>query len=375
MELDSQTGGLAILCNSDGIILKILRDDLKIASHVQAGQPLVTLVDGNGLQKILDFLIEVQTYGAAFDWELNFKFKVEPTSAEEANYRNINLYFAGGLAENYILVVGAPSQRHVNTQFYEELMMINNEQMNSLRTAVKDLALQVQTQREQASENEKLYDELSRLNNELIAVQRELAKKNVQLQETNKTLQREITERKRIEQALRASEATLRYTASHDPLTNLPNRTMFIDRLNQVVQHAKENDHYLFAVFFLDMNDFKQVNDNLGHQAGDQLLINVAQRLTTCIKDGDMVARMGGDEFTVLLEKITDFKEALEIAEQIKQELAHPIDIEGQEVLATASIGIASNAIKSKQYDQADDLLREADMAMYAAKLKRKNRI
>lgn len=169
---------------------------------------------------------------------------------------------------------------------------------------------------------------------------------------------RDITERKR-------AEYELLHNAFHDTLTGLPNRAFFMDRLGRAVQQAKRQDDYLFAVLFLDVDRFKVINDSLGHLLGDQFLIAIASRLVQCLRSTDMAARIGGDEFTILLEQIWDISDAIKVAERIQQELALPIELDGQEVFTTASIGIA---LSSTGYDRPEDLLRNADTAMYRAK-------
>jgi diguanylate cyclase (GGDEF)-like protein/PAS domain S-box-containing protein len=161
------------------------------------------------------------------------------------------------------------------------------------------------------------------------------------------------------------TEAQLLHDALHDPLTGLPNRVLFMDRLSHVLLRARRHENYLFAVLFLDLDCFKAINDSLGHMRGDQLLIAIARRLEACLRHGDTVARLGGDEFTILLENIQDVKDATHIAERIKEELGLPFNLDGHQVVTTASIGIALSTIG---YDRPEDLLRDADTTMYRAK-------
>lgn len=169
---------------------------------------------------------------------------------------------------------------------------------------------------------------------------------------------RDITEHK-------DAEEQLAYQAFYDKLTHLPNRALFMDRLEQQLHHAKREKNYLFAVLFLDLDRFKVINDSLGHLAGDQLLVDIAERLKECVRDNDTVARLGGDEFTILLDDIMHIKDATRVAERIQKRLKLPFKLCGQEVFTTASIGIA---ICTSVYDKPDDLLRDADTAMYRAK-------
>lgn len=167
---------------------------------------------------------------------------------------------------------------------------------------------------------------------------------------------RDVTER-------RKAEERLQHDAFHDPLTGLPNRALFLDRLGQIL--AKRRRYYLFAVLFLDLDRFKVVNDSLGHLAGDQLLKDTARKLESCLRPGDTVARFGGDEFAILLDEIRDVNDATRVAERIQTELRHPFHFEDQDVFTTASIGIALGATG---FDSPEDLLRDADIAMYRAK-------
>ncbi len=175
---------------------------------------------------------------------------------------------------------------------------------------------------------------------------------------------RDITDRKRAEELLYRR-------AFYDPLTELPNRVLFMDRLTHLFRRAVRQTETLFAVLFLDMDRFKSVNDTLGHEAGDTLLIAAARRLESCLRPGDTVARLGGDEFTILLEDIHDVHDAVRVAERILQSLATPIPIAGTEILTSASIGIALN---NGKYQCPEEILRDADTAMYGAKILGKSR-
>jgi diguanylate cyclase (GGDEF)-like protein/PAS domain S-box-containing protein len=174
---------------------------------------------------------------------------------------------------------------------------------------------------------------------------------------------RDISQRK-------ALERQLHHQAFHDLLTELPNRTLFMDRLEHALTRANRRGTKV-AVLFMDVDNFKVVNDSLGHGAGDQLLVAIAERLKTCLRPEDTAARLGGDEFTILIEDIAGVGEVVRIAERIADKLRPPIALEEQELFATVSTGIALN---SPAHEQPADLLRHADMAMYRAKHRGKAR-
>ena len=169
---------------------------------------------------------------------------------------------------------------------------------------------------------------------------------------------RDITERKR-------AEEQLIYNALHDPLTNLPNRTLFMDRLQHAMEHARRHKDYKFAVLYLDLDHFKVVNDSLGHTIGDLLLVESSHRLQDCLREEDTVARLGGDEFVILLEYIQGTTDVTRIANRIQTSLASPYDLENHKVFVSVSMGMVVNATG---YERPEDILRDADIAMYRAK-------
>ena len=159
-----------------------------------------------------------------------------------------------------------------------------------------------------------------------------------------------------------------------DPLTGLPNRLLFIDRLSRLIKHSKRRKNQAFAVLFMDLDGFKMINDSMGHLIGDQLLVAVAARLEKCLRATDTlarlgetftVARLGGDEFTVLLDDLKDPNDAKAAAERLMKALSAPFVLGGKEVFTSVSIGIA---LSNPMYEQPDEILRDADTAMYRAK-------
>lgn len=200
-------------------------------------------------------------------------------------------------------------------------------------------------------ENSRLYDYLQQT---LERIQQQAA----ELEKTNRELQQEVAERRRVEEQLT-------HDALHDSLTGLPNRVLFLDRLERAIAYTRRRADYPFSVLFLDFDQFKVVNDSLGHTAGDQLLVSIARRLEVCLRSSDTVARLGGDEFVILLEDTKDVNAVTQAAQRIQEELRLPFYLDGHKIFMTASIGIVLNLIG---YDRPEEVLRDADIAMYRAK-------
>ena len=173
---------------------------------------------------------------------------------------------------------------------------------------------------------------------------------------------RDITDRKRLEEELS-------YQAFHDSLTGLANKALFQDRLQHATARMERAGGHL-AVLFLDLDNFKTINDSLGHAAGDEMLTRVAEVLAGCLRKVDTAARLGGDDFAVLVEDITDHDDALRLAERILTVIRRPVTVGSKEVSTTASIGITFDVPGITS----DQLLRNADLAMYTAKERGKNR-
>ena len=168
---------------------------------------------------------------------------------------------------------------------------------------------------------------------------------------------RDVSERRQLEDQLV-------HQAFHDSLTSLANRALFKDRVDHALQRTKRQTPSV-AVLFLDLDGFKEVNDSLGHAAGDRLLIQVAERLHSCVRPSDTVARFGGDEFAVLIEDASDDIDVIQVAERVLEGLREPFVVNGRELHVRGSMGIAR---MESDVDGADQLLRNADLAMYRAK-------
>ncbi|NTV63162.1 MAG: EAL domain-containing protein, partial [Oscillochloris sp.] len=169
----------------------------------------------------------------------------------------------------------------------------------------------------------------------------------------------------------RAAEQQLQHDALHDLLTGLPNRALFLDRLDRAIAIGRRQPERYFAVFFLDLDRFKTINDSLGHAAGDQLLIVIAQRIQSCLRPNDTVARMGGDEFTILVEDIANPQQIDAIAERIHAAVGEPVVLAGHQAITSASIGITTSTL---EYSNPVEMIRDADTAMYHAKMAGKAR-
>jgi diguanylate cyclase (GGDEF)-like protein len=169
---------------------------------------------------------------------------------------------------------------------------------------------------------------------------------------------RNIYERKKLEQKLLMQ-------AAHDSLTGLPNRSFFMEKVAYSVYLKQNKKFYNYAVFFVDLDRFKIINDSLGHLAGDRLLIEISMRLKACLRPQDTVARLGGDEFAILLHDIKSIDDAIEVAERLQEKLAIPLMLEGREIFPSASVGIA---FSKTVYNSVEDIIKDADIAMYRSK-------
>jgi diguanylate cyclase (GGDEF)-like protein len=174
-----------------------------------------------------------------------------------------------------------------------------------------------------------------------------------------------IAEQERISRVLEETKEHFRHAAFHDSLTGLPNRAMFTELLKAEIENSKRRENHMFAVLFLDLDRFKNINDSLGHTHGDLLLVAFAERLERALRPVDTLARFGGDEFAILLSGMTDATDAVRVAQRIQDELSQPFVLDKNSAFASSSIGIA---LSSTGYDRPEDILRDADTAMYRAK-------
>jgi diguanylate cyclase (GGDEF)-like protein len=251
----------------------------------------------------------------------------KPTS-DEHSWLGVPLLYVGNLLG--VMVIQSYSARTIYSEQDAELL---NFVSNHVSSAIK---------RRETSE-------IERQNHELLEEQVKLR---------TLALEEEILQRKE-------AEKRLKHTASHDSLTGLPNRAVFLDLLNHAIACNKRKPELSFAVLFLDLDRFKVVNDSLGHQAGDTLLKLIAYELSSILRGKDTVARLGGDEFVILIEELDSDKKAFDIAQRITEFLTEPFIINNQLVFTGTSIGIL---FSDERYNDADTMLRDADTAMYHAK-------
>ncbi|MGX5175369.1 bifunctional diguanylate cyclase/phosphodiesterase [Aliikangiella sp. IMCC44653] len=249
-----------------------------------------------------------------------------------------------------VLTIQSYSEDKSYNQLDEEVMTFVSQQVSTALT------------RRKSSENlRKTHEQLKQINDEL---EQRVTERTNELSITNSSLKSMLNERQKMQEKLS-------HEAFHDNLTGLPNRSLFSERLHQVLKDSQRNINRDFSVFFLDLDRFKVINDSLGHLMGDQLLIKVSSRLLECVRPGDTVARLGGDEFCILLNNISKERDAAIIANRILAAISRPFMLKEQKVFTSTSIGITLN---TKNYTNAEEVLRDADAAMYHAKAQGKDR-
>ena len=212
-----------------------------------------------------------------------------------------------------------------------------------------------------ALERKQAQDRLRRAYSEL---ERRVEERTEELRLANQDLREQI-------QVREMTESLLKHETLHDALTGLPNRTSLLERLRVVLSRYRKDPSRLFAVLFLDLDRFKVVNDSVGHLLGDELLIEAGQRISGCVGSNGLISRLGGDEFTILLEDIRGVEDACQLARRVLNVLVDPIRLGDKEIYSSASIGIA---LAHERYTQPEELLRDADVAMYRAKSRGRQR-
>jgi diguanylate cyclase (GGDEF)-like protein len=245
------------------------------------------------------------------------------------------------------LVIDGEVQGVIAVQTYGKLENYNHKDLEILRFVSHHIAV--------AMERRKSAEALKEYNLQLT---NKVHERTEELNQTNEYLKKQIEQRKEI-------ELKLIHDAHHDALTDLPNRVMFNSRLELAIANKKRHPENQFAVLFIDLDRFKVINDTLGHHAGDEFLVEVGQRVALCKRGHDLLARLGGDEFVILLDNFENIKSVEEVASRIINSVSMPFTLDGKEMFSGASIGIAH---LDNNYMSADEVLRDADAAMYHAK-------
>ena len=245
------------------------------------------------------------------------------------------------------LVIDGEVQGVIGVQTYGKLEDYDQKDLEILRFVSHHIA--VAMERRRSAEALKEYN---------LQLTNKVQERTEELNKTNEYLKRQIEQRKEI-------ELKLIHDAHHDALTDLPNRVMFNSRLELAIANKKRHPENQFAVLFIDLDRFKVINDTLGHHAGDEFLVEVSQRIALCKRGHDLLARLGGDEFVILLDNFEDIKAVEEVASRVINSVSMPFTLDGKEMFSGASLGIAH---LDNSYMSADEVLRDADAAMYQAK-------
>lgn len=320
MDDSHSSTGIALVCDEQGIILKVIRDELSVGDAIKPGQMLVQLVDRGSIAKTLNFLVELKSNEAAFDWEINV-----PISGEVKP-----VHFGGAVVQDLLLIFASRTRNGV-LELYEELVKINNEHVNALRSARKDETRSVQSQSERDST---LYDELSRLNNELVTLQRELAKKNVELERLNSLKNQFLG------------------MAAHDLRTPLGHILSYSEFLIEEAGPGLSEEHLEFLTIIRSSSDFmlQLVSDLLDYAKIESGKLNLELRPT------DLVALA---EHNIALNKILEARKQIELSftctDGIPEIMVDPGRIE--QVLNN----LISNAVKFSQPQSTVEVRVESD--------------
>lgn len=235
----------------------------------------------------------------------------------------------------------------IAVQSYDNAYDYTEQELNILRFVSQHIGVAIQ--RKLAAERQKQHQE---------ELERKVFESTRELRQTNLFLRLQVEERKKAEQKLF-------YEANHDLLTGLANRQMFLEQLKRQFALSKRQPEVGMALLFLDLDRFKLINDSLGHHIGDAFLIETSKRILSAVREHDLAARLGGDEFVVLLQHVQGEQDAEEVAQRVIEKIREPYYLEGQQVNSGVSIGIA---LMQPEYSNGEQLLRDADAAMYHAK-------
>ena len=337
--------------------LKLLFNFLK-----ESGFKVLVAKDGESaiekLQEVSPNLILLDVMMPGIDgFETCHRLKASPTT------KDIPIIFMTALTDSVDKVKGLSmgAVDYITKPFQQEEVLARVQLHLKLRNLTKTLEEQNRLLKQEISARKDAEFALQKLNFEL---EERVAAQTFELTQTIKELQQAQIQ-------LLQREEQLSHDAFHDPLTDLPNRPWFMNRLQEVIDLSYRRENYLYAVLFIDLDRFKIVNDSLGHFIGDELLKSVGNQLQACLRNTDTVARFGGDEFVILLEDIKDINEPIRVAESIQNQLRQPFNLNDYEVFTEISIGII---LSTMGHDRPEDVLRDADIAMYYAKAQGRGR-
>jgi diguanylate cyclase (GGDEF)-like protein len=340
-----------LIVDDNPINIKVLWRFLK-----SVGYRVLTASDGtNALEQVKNFPVDLIILDVMLPDLCGFE--VCKSLQRDEKTQNIPIIFITSLndTESKIQAFSLGAVDFICQPFIQEELLARVKLHLDLHHLQKTLEEQNQRLREEITSRNRIEEELLQLNQEL---ERRVIDRTAELTHT-------LLELKNTQAQLIAREVRLQYDAFHDKLTDLPNRSLFIEYLTQEIQIAQENTDYLYAVLFIDLDGFKSINDNLGHLRGDKLLRLVAKRLKKSIRELDTVARFGGDEFAVLLRNLSHINESKYIAQRILNNLGKKFSVDGEEVQIGASIGIAPGL---NTYQHPEKIIDDADTAMYHAK-------
>ncbi|MEP6485898.1 EAL domain-containing protein [Microcoleus vaginatus GB2-A3] len=337
--------------------LKILFDFLK-----ESGFKVLVAKDGESaiekLQEVSPNIILLDVMMPGIDgFETCYRLKASVAT------KDIPVIFMTALTDRVDKVKGLSmgAVDYITKPFQQEEVLARVQLHLRLRNVTKTLEEQNVLLKEEIEARKEAEAALQKLTSEL---EERVASQTAELTQA-------VNELQQAQVQLLEREKKLGHDAFHDALTELPNRAWFMNRLQQAIDLSYRREDYLYAVLFIDLDRFKVVNDSLGHLVGDELLKSVARKLQACLRHTDAVARFGGDEFVLLLEDIKDIEEPNRVAERIQHQLRQPFNLDDYEVFTEISIGIIFSTMG---YDRPEDVLRDADIAMYHAKAQGRGR-
>lgn len=334
MRPDSTTVGIALLCDPSGVVKEVLYNELGLNTGDVIGKPFPQLVDSSSMHKALSFMMDVRTKGSVFNCELNLPIKGAMAL----------VHCVGQSLGDDQLVMAARTSGDVN-HLFDEMMRINSDQTVLLRTTTKQIAHDEQRQQEYRH-----FDDLTKLNNEMAVLHRELGRKNGELERLYAEVQRlSIT----------------------DILTGLYNRRGYFELGEKEIARSRRYGEPLSAIMF-DLDHFKKFNDTYGHATGDIVLKGVAERCTAQLRNIDIFGRYGGEEFSVLLPG-TNLAGAGVVAERMRDTVNSSV-LESDQGALTVSISLGVAELKPNTVGM-EALLNDADKALYRAKELGRNRV